>query len=89
MSPSDSLAKAQLTLLNVADLAERFQVGQSKVRQLVRDEGLPHLWLGRHLRFHPEAVARWLVSRVEVTPTLGASQQPVIPAFDWSQAQAS
>ena len=81
--------KAQLKLLNVADLAELFQVGHSKVRQLVRDEGLPHIWMGKHLRFHQDAVARWLARRVEVTPRVEASRQPVIAAFDWSQSRAS
>lgn len=89
MSSNDSRATTQLTLLNVADLAEHFQVGPSKVRQLVRDEGLPHLWLGKHLRFHPNAVARWIASRVEVVPTVQAARQPVIAAYDWSRSRAS
>ena len=89
MSSPDSLATAQLMLLNVADLAERFQVGPSKVRQLVREEALPHLRLGKHLRFHPEAVARWLANRVEITATVEAARQPVIATYDWTQSRAS
>lgn len=89
MSSADTLTTPQLKLLNVADLAERFQVGESKIRQLVQDEGLPYLRLGKHLRFHPDAVARWLANRVEVEPTVEAAQQPAIAPYDWSRARAS
>ena len=89
MSSLDSLAMSKLKLLNVADLAQRFQVGASKIRQLVRDEGLPHVRLGKHLRFHPEAVGRWLSARVEVVPSVEAVQQSVIAPYDWSRSRAS
>jgi len=89
MSSPDTLTMPQLKLLNVADLAERFQVGESKIRQLVRDEGLPHLRLGKHLRFRPDAVDRWLDSRVEVESTVAAAQQRAVAPYDWSRAHAS
>ncbi len=60
-----------LALLTTEDLAVRFKVKKRKVYQLVRDEGLPHLRMGRFLRFIPAEVARWLSSQAEIIPPPG------------------
>ena len=59
---------ATVTLLTVEDLAAHFKVKKRKIYQLVRDEGLPHVRMGRALRFDPAEVVRWLTSRREVIP---------------------
>lgn len=64
-------AAATLTLLTVEDLTAQFKVRKRKVYQLVRDEGLPHLRMGRFLRFNPAQVTRWLSTQSEIVPRPG------------------
>ena len=75
-------------LLTVEDLAARFQVRKRKVYDLVRDAGLPHLRVGRALRFRARDVDRWLTARTGVEPIPGAAAQrhPDLPAYDWSKS---
>jgi len=76
-----------LDLLTVEDLAQLFKVRKRKVYDLVRDAGLPHLRIGRSLRFRCEDVRDWLEGTVESGPAGGAAPQaaPAPPPYDWSK----
>ena len=50
-------------LKDVAWVQDFLQVSRSRVFQLMRREGLPHIKWDRTLRFHPHAIARWLVEQ--------------------------
>jgi excisionase family DNA binding protein len=72
-----------LTLQNVADL---FQVRPRKVRDLVHDNGLPHLRVGRQFRFRRKDVDRWLAERTEAVPRPGAAKSTSeAQPYDWSK----
>ena len=49
-------------LLTVTDLAARLVLPKSTVYELCRrvEDPIPHLRLGRHIRFQPDQVDRWL-----------------------------
>jgi excisionase family DNA binding protein len=54
-------ALEKIKLLKAGEVAEQFQVSDSRVYELVRTRGLPAIALGDHqLRFDPIAVRRWL-----------------------------
>jgi len=50
-------------LLTVADVATMFQVSKPTVYRLVRDKGLPTIRPSGDLRFRPEDIEQWLLSR--------------------------
>ena len=78
-----------LLLLTVEDLAAEFQVRKRTIYDLVRDAGLPHLRLGRALRFRPAAISAWLAARNSGTPTPGGSSAPPkLPPYDWSSPRS-
>lgn len=47
-------------LLTAKEISELLAVPESWVRQQTRDNGIPHLRLGRYVRFEREAVLAWL-----------------------------
>ena len=62
LSGLQSLEK--VTLMKAKELANRFQVSENRVYELVRTQGLPVVVLGDHqYRFDPVAVRRWLDQR--------------------------
>ena len=50
-------------LLTKKLLAERLGLSQSYISLLMKDEGLPHLKIGRAVRFRISEVAIWLQKR--------------------------
>jgi len=46
-------------LLTTKELAAELRVGKSKIA-LLRDEGMPHIKMGRTIRFNLEDVLEWL-----------------------------
>ena len=73
-----------LTVQNVADL---FQLRPRKVREHVRDHGLPHVRIGRAFRFRREDVDRWLAAHTQAAKRPGASRpSAVLPKYDWSKS---
>lgn len=51
-------------LLRDFELAARLGVPTRAITRMVRDNGLPHVTLpGGHIRFEPDAVARWIAER--------------------------
>ncbi len=72
-----------LTVQNVADL---FQVRPRKVLDLVHNHGLPHVRVGRPIRFRRVDVEHWLAERTQAVPRPGDAQQSeVLASFDWSK----
>jgi excisionase family DNA binding protein len=67
-------AQANLALLTVEDLAVWFRVRKRKVYDLVRNDGLPFLRMGRFLRFRRADVDLWLSARTASVPVPGASR---------------
>jgi excisionase family DNA binding protein len=47
-------------LLDAGEVAELLHVPESWVREQTRKDGIPHLRLGRYVRFEREAVIAWL-----------------------------
>jgi excisionase family DNA binding protein len=61
-------------MLSTSDLAKHLGVHEQTVRALVRD-GLPHLRVGRVLRFeNAEVVKRWLSKQRKSTPGKSAEE---------------
>lgn len=50
-------------LKNIDWVQDFLQVSRSRVFQMMRDEGLPHLKWDRTLRFHPGEIAQWLAAK--------------------------
>lgn len=50
-------------LLTAAEVAELLAVPESWVREATRQERLPHLHLGRYIRYHAPAIAEWLTEQ--------------------------
>jgi predicted DNA-binding transcriptional regulator AlpA len=51
-------------LLDIKDVQKRLGVGRNRVFYLIAHEGLPCIrWGGKTLRFHPDALARWLAEQ--------------------------
>lgn len=51
-------------LLTIKDVQQRLNVGRNRVFYLIAHEGLPCIrWGGKTLRFHPDALARWLAEQ--------------------------
>ena len=49
-------------LLNAAEVAELLAVPESWVREHTRNGSLPHLQLGRYIRYRSQAVLKWIES---------------------------
>ncbi len=47
-------------LLDVEGVQHILGVSRTRVFQLIKQNGLPHMKWKRTLRFHPHALARWL-----------------------------
>jgi excisionase family DNA binding protein len=84
MSPSLTDSDS-LKLLTVDEVADLFQVRARKVYDLVR-EGLPHVKVGRFLRFRPADLHRWQESHTAAAPNPGpATAAPALVKRDWSR----
>jgi excisionase family DNA binding protein len=47
-------------LLDAGEVAERLNVPESWVRRETREKGMPHIKLGRYIRYDGPAVLAWL-----------------------------
>jgi excisionase family DNA binding protein len=75
-----------LKLLTVEDVADLFQVRPRKVYDLVRDEGLPFVRMGRLYRFVRRELVRWQESRTAAHPVPGTTTAaPALLTRDWSR----
>lgn len=55
------------TVLTIEDLADYLKISKSTLYKLAQEGALPGQKIGRHWRFHREAVDQWL--RMESNPT--------------------
>jgi excisionase family DNA binding protein len=53
-------ASEATVLLTADELAQRFGCRRQHIYALAREGGLPHLKLGKYIRFREHAVAAWL-----------------------------
>jgi excisionase family DNA binding protein len=55
--------------MTISDLAEYLQVSKSSLYKLVQSGRVPGQKVGKHWRFHKEAVDSWLKRRGPTRPT--------------------
>jgi excisionase family DNA binding protein len=78
-----------LQLLTVDQLADQLQVRNRKVYDLIHNEGLPHVRLGRFYRFMPSQVEAWLRRRAEsIPPPEATCCEPALPSYNWSRRRS-
>jgi excisionase family DNA binding protein len=61
-----SLASALQPLLTIEQVADLLQVSEKTVRRLMLSKRLPHVRLGRVVRFRQDELLRWIEARKEV-----------------------
>lgn len=49
--------------LTAAEVADLLAVPESWVREATRQDRLPHLHIGRYIRYHPTAIHHWIDQR--------------------------
>ncbi len=54
-------------LLTASDVAELLSVPESWVREHTRSGRIPHVQLGRYVRYRQEAVVKWVCAQEETT----------------------
>ena len=52
-------------VFNIDELADYLKIPKSTLYKLVREGKIPAQKVGRHWRFHKEAIVRWLGNREE------------------------
>ena len=52
-------------VFNIDELAGYLKIPKSTLYKLVREGKIPAQKVGRHWRFHKEAIVRWLGNRIE------------------------
>ncbi len=50
-------------LLTATDVAELLNVPESWVREATRQDHLPHIHLGRYIRYHATAITQWIADQ--------------------------
>lgn len=53
------------TAMTVAEVAELLQVSQRHIYQLVQDGHVPHLMIGKAIRFDPDQLGAWLKKQAQ------------------------
>jgi excisionase family DNA binding protein len=61
-------------LLTAADVAELLNLPESWVREAARQDRIPHLRLGRYIRYHAPAIHAWLAQQADA-----AERHPIRP----------
>jgi excisionase family DNA binding protein len=54
-------------LLRAEDVAERLQLTTDRIYSLCRSRAIPHVRLGRTVRFRSEAIDRWLEEQEQLS----------------------
>jgi excisionase family DNA binding protein len=60
-------AKLQSAVLTIEDLAEYLKISKSTLYKLAQEGAVPGQKVGRHWRFHRDAVDQWLCNERTVT----------------------
>jgi len=50
------------TFVDREQMAEQLKIPAATVDYLRRERGLPHVWVGKHCRYVPSDVVRWVRS---------------------------
>jgi excisionase family DNA binding protein len=66
----------QSTVLTIDDLAEYLKISKSTLYKLAQEGALPGQKVGRHWRFHREAVDRWLCKTPATRKKANKSRKP-------------
>lgn len=62
------MAKTFSDVLTIEELSDYLKIPKSTLYKLVREGKIPCQKVGRHWRFHKEAVDAWLQSNSKATP---------------------
>ena len=65
------------TLMTIAELAEKIRMTESTVRSYVLRKIIPYVKIGAAVRFVPEEINRWLVSKTKPAATLNSPKDVV------------
>jgi excisionase family DNA binding protein len=68
VSPSVNVPSTFPKLLKVPDVAEQLDVSTDRLYDLVRRNLLPHVKMGRAVRFEPSALENWISSGGRALP---------------------
>lgn len=55
-------------LLTAAEVADLLAIPESWVREATRQDRLPHLHIGRYIRYHHTAITEWLTHQQHPGP---------------------
>lgn len=50
-------------LLTLDELSEKLRISRHTIYYYIRSEGLPTIRIGKHVRFNPRNVERWIFER--------------------------
>ncbi len=65
-------SSARLELWDANEVRKRLKLKSiESVRNLVQSRGLPHVRVGRSLKFYPPAVEQWIADQVQAHPVSG------------------
>ena len=77
------------TWLNAAQLAELFGVTTFRIYDLVREDRVPHIRIGRQIRFVPEAIEAWAAAGGQPISKADDASAPPFPAPQRPRAKRS
>lgn len=64
------------TVLTIEDLADYLKISKSTLYKLAQEGALPGQKIGRHWRFHRDAVDQWLRMESKSTPMQRPKRKP-------------
>jgi excisionase family DNA binding protein len=68
----------ETAVLTIDDLAEYLKISKSTLYKLAQEEAVPGQKVGRHWRFHPDAVDQWLRKGSSATPKSPKRRNPCV-----------
>lgn len=77
------------SLLSLRDAAARLGVSERHLRQLIADEGLPSVRLGRRVLIRPASLDRWLAQREETRRSSAQAASTSTPAQSLAHSATS
>jgi len=74
--PQKSAPPATHKVMTIDDLAGYLQISKSSLYKLAQDGKVPGQKVGKHWRFHKDAVDRWLTSNAHGVPIATGARAP-------------
>ena len=74
--PPKSPPPAAHEVMTIDDLARYLQISKSSLYKLAQDGKVPGQKVGKHWRFHKDAVDRWLTSNEHGVPIATVARSP-------------